>query len=929
MARKGRSREFRELFSLPEDETLVDDYSCALAKAILIQGRMYVSRNYICFFARVIKETKVVIPLANVVSIEKKYTALVVPNAIEVSARVDEASGLVKSYFFASLMNRDATYTLLEKLRELRRERDAASSADTSTPASKDDHTSMFGTALPPTFGLPANEVVLNQFPCVNRSLLHGNLFVTPSYICFDTSMFPGRANKVVLRVRDIAAVKRAQFAKFMPGADHSIQITTKDGKVYPFSGLSERNIAHAAIAQAVTPLGADVMDDPVHTDSSTSHVFTDKDMSDGEDAGVVAFPAEDVSPYGTPTVRSGRSTHRSVSETSAASGTHNQFSSLATPHTAAVLASEAGSEQLSSADLNESYSRKRSSSEPLLVDVPIKPFESTIESISPRLWLDAGAPQRSSLEQPHSNSSTASTRSSPAPSSFPQSHSADNLSSFVVAPISMASLPVPQSMPAAILSAARKTPPAPASLPSTLPSRVRDLSSSAFTAPATPSAQRSSVGTALRTATAAAPQSEGATPRLPAPADSTTLDIALDSMGETQVASAERTPDASPRGEQGRDTTGEVQPLNAAQIMMRRTDVKSRDSMASLEADKVCHRVGQYSFFLSKDYRKRKVQEIPGITQRQYAFGGSWTRLAVHPVASVGSGAPVRSLAEHAVRELAAVDKEFSITCTQAYIKNRALVKDRAHWECWEVHARTAYRSIGVVVLRRKYVPPHASLQQDLVLTLRGAGGLYPHNFLHHLHSVADTISPLDLLAYDAESIAESITKLTATDEVILFAHRDLKISAQMLPLAKVFASRVQTLMEREALKLRGVDESVAQKMPIEDPFEVVEELEQMSVVDNDISPDEWKCRVARYLTMYTQYLAGFRFRDLVDLPSLASCPIDTRQIVLRLLDYFVNLRPIGMGYRDRPLVSKVREFCCVSHVVHRSPTTLCWRNQ
>ena len=86
MARRGRSREFRELFGLPEDETLVDgicyfsllfflkfscfscsrvdnhvvDYSCALSRTILLQGRMYVSRNYICFYARVIKETKVI-----------------------------------------------------------------------------------------------------------------------------------------------------------------------------------------------------------------------------------------------------------------------------------------------------------------------------------------------------------------------------------------------------------------------------------------------------------------------------------------------------------------------------------------------------------------------------------------------------------------------------------------------------------------------------------------------------------------------------------------------------------------------------------------------------------------------------------------------------------------------------------------------------
>ncbi|SAL96478.1 hypothetical protein [Absidia glauca] len=49
-----RNQEFHALFrSVPEDDMLIEDYGCALQKEILVQGRIYISENHLCFNANI------------------------------------------------------------------------------------------------------------------------------------------------------------------------------------------------------------------------------------------------------------------------------------------------------------------------------------------------------------------------------------------------------------------------------------------------------------------------------------------------------------------------------------------------------------------------------------------------------------------------------------------------------------------------------------------------------------------------------------------------------------------------------------------------------------------------------------------------------------------------------------------------------------
>ncbi|WVQ62718.1 uncharacterized protein L199_000866 [Kwoniella botswanensis] len=108
VASNRRNADFHTLFpSIDEGDYLIEDYGCALSKDILLQGRLYVSENHLCFHANILGwVTDVVVSFADIRTIEKKMTALVIPNAIQVS------TGNAK-YTFASLIARDSTYDVM------------------------------------------------------------------------------------------------------------------------------------------------------------------------------------------------------------------------------------------------------------------------------------------------------------------------------------------------------------------------------------------------------------------------------------------------------------------------------------------------------------------------------------------------------------------------------------------------------------------------------------------------------------------------------------------------------------------------------------------------------------------------------------------------------------------------------------------------
>lgn len=114
VASKKRNRDFHGFFkSVPDDDYLIEDYSCALQREILAHGRLYVSEGHLCFSSNILGwSTTLVMSFDEIVSVEKRSTALVFKNGLMITT-------LHAKHIFASFTSRDSTYDLIVNIWKL------------------------------------------------------------------------------------------------------------------------------------------------------------------------------------------------------------------------------------------------------------------------------------------------------------------------------------------------------------------------------------------------------------------------------------------------------------------------------------------------------------------------------------------------------------------------------------------------------------------------------------------------------------------------------------------------------------------------------------------------------------------------------------------------------------------------------------------
>lgn len=114
VASKKRNRDFHTLFkSVPDDDYLIEDYSCALQREILAHGRLYVSEGHLCFSSNILGwVTTLVMSFDEIVAVEKRSTALVFKNGLMIST-------LHAKHVLASFTSRDSTYDLIVNIWKL------------------------------------------------------------------------------------------------------------------------------------------------------------------------------------------------------------------------------------------------------------------------------------------------------------------------------------------------------------------------------------------------------------------------------------------------------------------------------------------------------------------------------------------------------------------------------------------------------------------------------------------------------------------------------------------------------------------------------------------------------------------------------------------------------------------------------------------
>lgn len=106
-----RNAEFHALFKgISKDDRLLDDFSCALSREFLYQGRLYITENHVCFYSSLLGWiAKVVLPFKDVTFMEKTSTAGLFQNAIS----IETATGKTQ---FNGFISRDTAFTLLKEV---------------------------------------------------------------------------------------------------------------------------------------------------------------------------------------------------------------------------------------------------------------------------------------------------------------------------------------------------------------------------------------------------------------------------------------------------------------------------------------------------------------------------------------------------------------------------------------------------------------------------------------------------------------------------------------------------------------------------------------------------------------------------------------------------------------------------------------------
>uniref|UniRef100_A0A9J8BCG5 TBC1 domain family member 9 n=1 Tax=Cyprinus carpio carpio TaxID=630221 RepID=A0A9J8BCG5_CYPCA len=166
---------FHKLFVMPEEEKLVNYYSCSYWKGkVPRQGWLYLSINHLCFYSYLLgKEAKLVIRWADVTQLEKNAT-LLLPDMVRVSTRCSE-------HVFSVFLNINETFKLMEQLANI------AMRQLLDNKGFEQDRSLERYRAL---FRLPKDEKLDGHTDCTlwtpfNKMHILGQMFVSTNYICF------------------------------------------------------------------------------------------------------------------------------------------------------------------------------------------------------------------------------------------------------------------------------------------------------------------------------------------------------------------------------------------------------------------------------------------------------------------------------------------------------------------------------------------------------------------------------------------------------------------------------------------------------------------------------------------------------------------------------------------------------------------------
>ncbi|KAM9795001.1 TBC1 domain family member 9B [Neosynchiropus ocellatus] len=275
----GKFREaelkMRKLFGMPEEEKLVNYYSCSYWKGrVPRQGWIYLSVNHLCFYSLLLgKEVKLVVQWTDVTQLEKNAT-LLFPESVRVSTRLTD-------HFFSVFLNINDTFKLMEQLANIAMRQlldNEAFAADPSLPKPRKTLRNVSSLKrwewrgrrrvrplTPPAdparsllrrdldarakneryrtaFRLTQDERLDGHTDCTlwtpfAKMHVVGQLFISNNYICFKSR--EEDLCQLIIPLREVSVVEKAESSGVLPCP---VSISTKTKMNFLFANLRDRD---------------------------------------------------------------------------------------------------------------------------------------------------------------------------------------------------------------------------------------------------------------------------------------------------------------------------------------------------------------------------------------------------------------------------------------------------------------------------------------------------------------------------------------------------------------------------------------------------------------------------------------------------------------------------------------------------------------
>ncbi|KFU86160.1 TBC1 domain family member 9, partial [Chaetura pelagica] len=242
---------FHKLFGMPEEEKLVNYYSCSYWKGkVPRQGWVYLSINHLCFYSFLMgREAKLVIRWVDITQLEKNAT-LLFPDMIKVSTRSSE-------HFFSVFLNITETFKLMEQLANIAMRQlldNEGFEQDRSLPRLKkkspkkvsalkrDLDARAKSERYRALFRLPKDEKLDGHTDCTlwtpfNKMHILGQMFVSTNYICFTSK--EENLCSLIIPLREVTIVEKADSSSVLPSP---LSISTKNRMTFLFANLKDRD---------------------------------------------------------------------------------------------------------------------------------------------------------------------------------------------------------------------------------------------------------------------------------------------------------------------------------------------------------------------------------------------------------------------------------------------------------------------------------------------------------------------------------------------------------------------------------------------------------------------------------------------------------------------------------------------------------------